>query len=139
MLGAHLGDTVASSTSFCVALVAVPLARAVAGAVPDRFGLRYLDDRPLLDLVLVTFGLTLAIDDVVPTTWEIPGGPAVWLRPSRVGLWGAPPPRTGRWRRTAPSRRPPVSAARPVGKPEARPVVGAFLAQRDHDEQGRTT
>ena len=69
MLGAYLGYTIASQTSFWVALVAVPAVMAVLGALLDRFGLRLLQDRDPLAVVLVTFGLLLIVEDFVQTAW----------------------------------------------------------------------
>ena len=69
MLGAYLGYTIASQSNFWVALVAVPAIMAVLGALFDRFGLRLLQDRDPLAVVLVTFGLLLILEDFVQTVW----------------------------------------------------------------------
>ncbi len=69
MLGAYLSYTVATEASFWLALATVPLLLAALGAVLDRFGLRHLIHRTPLELVLITFGLTLVIDDLVRTIW----------------------------------------------------------------------
>lgn len=94
MLGAYLGYTIASAGNFWVALVAVPAIMAVLGALLDRFGLRLLQDRDPLAVVLVTFGLLLVIEDVVQTVWgkgnlsvAVPA-----LLDTSVDLFGTPVP-----------------------------------------------
>lgn len=69
MLGAYLAYSLSTATSFWVAIVAAPVSLAAIGVFLDRFGLRYLSHRSALELVLVTFGLTLVIHDVVHTFW----------------------------------------------------------------------
>lgn len=69
MLGAYLGYSVALHSNFWVALVVVPILMAVLGALLDRYGLRLLQDREPLTVVLVTFGLLLIIEDAVQTIW----------------------------------------------------------------------
>jgi len=94
MLGAYLGYTIASAGNFWVAFVAVPAIMAVLGALLDRFGLRLLQDRDPLAVVLVTFGLLLVIEDVVQTVWgkgnlsvAVPA-----LLDTSVDLFGTPVP-----------------------------------------------
>ncbi|MDO8440908.1 MAG: branched-chain amino acid ABC transporter permease [Polaromonas sp.] len=69
MLGAYLGYSMASYSNFWVALVAVPTVMALLGVLLDRYGLRLLQDRDPLSVVLVTFGLLLVIEDFVQTVW----------------------------------------------------------------------
>jgi branched-chain amino acid transport system permease protein len=69
MLAAYVGLSISERTSFWVALVAVPVLFAVAGVLVDRFGLRFLEHRTPLDMVLLTFGLTFIVADVVQTGW----------------------------------------------------------------------
>jgi len=69
MLAAYVGLSISEHTSFWVALVAVPVIFAVAGVLVDRFGLRFLEHRTPLDMVLLTFGLTFIVADVVQTGW----------------------------------------------------------------------
>jgi len=69
MLAAYVGLAISTQTSFWVALVAVPVLFALAGLLVDRFGLRFLDHRTPLDMVLLTFGLTFVVADVVQTVW----------------------------------------------------------------------
>jgi branched-chain amino acid transport system permease protein len=69
MLAAYVGLSVSGRTSFWVALVAVPVIFALAGLLVDRFGLRFLEHRTPLDMVLLTFGLTFIVADVVQTGW----------------------------------------------------------------------
>lgn len=69
MLGAYIGYSIAAHSNFWVALVVVPLVMGAIGVLLDRYGLRLLQDRDPLSVVLVTFGLLLIIEDVVHTTW----------------------------------------------------------------------
>jgi branched-chain amino acid transport system permease protein len=69
MLGAYLGYSVAVHSNFWVALVVAPLLMALLGAGLDRYGLRLLQERDPLSVVLVTFGLLLIIEEVVQTVW----------------------------------------------------------------------
>lgn len=69
MLGAYLGYSIATQSSFWVALLAAPAIMAVAGVLLDRYGFRLLQDRDPLTVVLVTFGLLLVIEDFVQTVW----------------------------------------------------------------------
>jgi branched-chain amino acid transport system permease protein len=69
MLGAYIGYSIAAHSNFWVALAVVPLVMGVIGVLLDRYGLRLLQDRDPLSVVLVTFGLLLIIEDVVHTTW----------------------------------------------------------------------
>jgi len=69
MLGAYLGYTVALQTNFWVALVAAPAIMAVVGVLLDRYGFRLLQDREPLNVMLVTFGLLLILEDLVVAIW----------------------------------------------------------------------
>ena len=69
MLGAYIGYTVAMYTNFWVALVAAPAAMALFGVLLDRYGLRLLQDREPLSVMLVTFGLLLILEDLVVFIW----------------------------------------------------------------------
>jgi branched-chain amino acid transport system permease protein len=69
MLGAYLGYSVAVHSNFWVALVVAPLLMALLGAGLDRYGLRLLQERDPLSVVLVTFGLLLILEEVVQTVW----------------------------------------------------------------------
>ncbi|MBL8388514.1 MAG: branched-chain amino acid ABC transporter permease [Hydrogenophaga sp.] len=69
MLGAYIGYSVALESNFWVALVAAPAAMAVVGVLLDRYGLRLLQDREPLSVMLVTFGLLLILEDLVVFIW----------------------------------------------------------------------
>jgi branched-chain amino acid transport system permease protein len=69
MLGAYIGYTVAMYSNFWVALVAAPSAMALFGVLLDRYGLRLLQDREPLSVMLVTFGLLLILEDLVVFIW----------------------------------------------------------------------
>jgi branched-chain amino acid transport system permease protein len=69
MLGAYIGFSVAEHSNFWVALVAAPAAMAVVGVLLDRYGLRLLQDREPLSIMLVTFGLLLILEDLVVFIW----------------------------------------------------------------------
>ncbi|WP_119967021.1 branched-chain amino acid ABC transporter permease [Simplicispira lacusdiani] len=69
MLGAYIGYTVAQHSNFWVALLVAPLAMAVVGVLLDRYGFRLLQDREPLNVMLVTFGLLLILEDLVVFIW----------------------------------------------------------------------
>jgi len=69
MLAAYLALTISEHTSFWVALVVAPLGLAAIGVAVDRLGLRHLVGRSPLDMVLLTFGITFIIADVVQSVW----------------------------------------------------------------------
>ncbi|GAA1529904.1 branched-chain amino acid ABC transporter permease [Nocardioides humi] len=81
MLAAYVALSISDRTSFWVALVTVPILLAVAGLLVDRFGLRFLVGRSPLDMVLLTFGITFVVADVVQTFW---GTHARTIDPPRV-------------------------------------------------------
>ncbi|WP_085315413.1 branched-chain amino acid ABC transporter permease [Derxia lacustris] len=94
MLGAYLGYSIATQTSFWVALIAAPLVMAAVGALLDRYAFRLLQDRDPLTVVLVTFGLLLVIEDFVQTVWgkDNLSVPAPDLLSVSVDLFGTPVP-----------------------------------------------
>ncbi len=69
MLGAYIGFSVATHSNFWVALVVAPAVMAVVGVLLDRYGFRLLQDREPLNVMLVTFGLLLILEDVVVAIW----------------------------------------------------------------------
>lgn len=69
MLGAYLGYTVAIHSNFWVALVVAPALMAGVGVLLDRYGFRLLQDREPLNVMLVTFGLLLILEDLVVAIW----------------------------------------------------------------------
>lgn len=69
MLGAYIGFSVAQYSNFWVALVAAPAAMALVGVLLDRYGFRLLQDRDPLNVMLVTFGLLLILEDLVAFIW----------------------------------------------------------------------
>lgn len=69
MLGAYIGYTVAQHSNFWVALLVAPLVMAAVGVLLDRYGFRLLQDREPLNVMLVTFGLLLILEDLVVFIW----------------------------------------------------------------------
>lgn len=69
MLGAYIAFTVATHSNFWVALATAPLVMAVVGVLLDRYGFRLLQDREPLNVMLVTFGLLLILEDLVAFVW----------------------------------------------------------------------
>jgi branched-chain amino acid transport system permease protein len=69
MLGAYIGYSVATYSNFWVAMVVAPMAMAVVGVLLDRYCFRLLQDREPLNVMLVTFGLLLILEDVVVAIW----------------------------------------------------------------------
>jgi branched-chain amino acid transport system permease protein len=69
MLGAYIGYTVALQSNFWVALVVAPVVMAVVGVLLDRYCFRLLQDREPLNVMLVTFGLLLILEDMVVFIW----------------------------------------------------------------------
>ncbi|HSE94677.1 MAG TPA: branched-chain amino acid ABC transporter permease [Methylomirabilota bacterium] len=66
MLGAYAGlVTLGATDSFWTALVVAPLAVGLIGAAVERSCLRPLYRRPVLDQVLLTFGLIYVFEDLV--------------------------------------------------------------------------
>jgi branched-chain amino acid transport system permease protein len=69
MLGAYIGFTVAMHSNFWVALLVAPLVMGGVGVLLDRFGFRLLQDHEPLNVMLVTFGLLLILEDLVVFIW----------------------------------------------------------------------
>lgn len=69
MLGAYIGYSVAMTSNFWVGLLVAPLVMGVLGMLLDRYGFRLLQDRDPLNVMLVTFGLLLILEDVVAWIW----------------------------------------------------------------------
>lgn len=69
MLGAYIGYSVAIHSNFWVALVVAPLVMAVVGVLLDRYAFRLLQDQEPLNVMLVTFGLLLILEDLVAFIW----------------------------------------------------------------------
>lgn len=69
MLGAYIGYSVAMASNFWVGLLVAPLVMGVLGMLLDRYGFRLLQDRDPLNVMLVTFGLLLILEDVVAWIW----------------------------------------------------------------------
>lgn len=69
MLAAYVALSISDRTSFWIALLTVPILLALAGLLIDRYGLRFLVGRSPLDMVLLTFGITFVVADVVQTVW----------------------------------------------------------------------
>ena len=70
MLGAYAGlALIAAMGRFWVALIVAPLAVAVVGTLVERLCLGPLYRRPVLDQVLLTFGLIYLFEDLVKWIW----------------------------------------------------------------------
>lgn len=69
MLGAYLGYSIATYSSFWLALLLAPLLMGFIGILLDRFCFRLLQDKEPLSVLLVTFGLLLVIEDLVHSFW----------------------------------------------------------------------
>lgn len=70
MLGAYAGLTLVAVTgSFWVAMAVAPLAVGLVGTLVERGLLRPLYRRPVLDQVLLTFGLIYLFEDLVKWVW----------------------------------------------------------------------
>lgn len=91
MLGAYLGFTVAARTgSFWLALVVAPPVVGLLGAALERSSLRFIYRRPPIYQVLLTFGLSLIIEEAVRIVWGATAksvDPPAWLQGS-VGILG---------------------------------------------------
>jgi branched-chain amino acid transport system permease protein len=73
MLGAYLACQVALWAGFWWALLLVPAALALAGALIERLTLRPIYSAPHEFQLLVTFGLILVLEEVVRATWGLSG------------------------------------------------------------------
>lgn len=69
MLGAYIGYSVAMVSNFWVGLLVAPLIMGFLGVLLDRYGFRLLQDRDPLNVMLVTFGLLLILEDMVAWIW----------------------------------------------------------------------
>ncbi len=70
MLGGYLGYTIATATgSFWLALLVAPMVVAVVGLFIEYFSLRPLYGRPPLHHLLLTFGLSLIIQNAIKFIW----------------------------------------------------------------------
>jgi branched-chain amino acid transport system permease protein len=86
MLGAYVGATAQDLTgSFAVALVAAPLAAALFGFAFERTALARLYAREHSAFLLVTFGLALALTEVIRLVWGTDARPAE-LPPALSGI-----------------------------------------------------
>ena len=85
MVGAYLGYSVGQAIGFWPALVIVPLVMAAFGAVLEYGLLRPLAKRSVLEMALITYGLSLIIGQVII---EVYGGNTRPLNPP-AGLGGS--------------------------------------------------
>uniref|UniRef100_UPI0033405990 branched-chain amino acid ABC transporter permease n=1 Tax=Castellaniella defragrans TaxID=75697 RepID=UPI0033405990 len=69
MLGAYIGYSIAAHSNFWVALVVAPLVMGGIGVLIDRYGFRLLEGREPLNVMLMTFGLLLILEDLVVFIW----------------------------------------------------------------------
>ncbi|MGE0153206.1 MAG: branched-chain amino acid ABC transporter permease [Reyranellaceae bacterium] len=69
-LGAYMAATITATTQhFWLALVVVPIAVAVVGVLIERFAIRPMRQRTVIMTLLLTFGLTLILDEVTRLIW----------------------------------------------------------------------
>lgn len=85
MLGAYLGYTVSQFADFWVALVAVPVILAGVGIVFEYLVLRPLQNRPHIEVALITFGLGIIVAQGLTSIY---GGAALTVNPP-TGLTGS--------------------------------------------------
>jgi len=69
MVAAYIGLTISTEANYWVALVGVPVIFGLIGLVADRWGLRYLTEREPMEIMLLTFGLTFVLSNVVTKFW----------------------------------------------------------------------
>jgi branched-chain amino acid transport system permease protein len=82
MLGAYIGYSTARATqNFWLALVVAPIAIGVLGILIEMVLLKRLYRRPLLDMVILTFGLSFMTAELVKIVW---GSSELVLRPPEV-------------------------------------------------------
>jgi branched-chain amino acid transport system permease protein len=105
MVGAYVAYTIASITGFWVGLIVAPLVVAALGAAFERYCLRRVHKFGHVPELLITFGLSYVILELVQLIWgrtavefqppEVLRGPAFTLVTSSVDgmhfLWGAAP------------------------------------------------
>ncbi|RZL05878.1 MAG: branched-chain amino acid ABC transporter permease, partial [Rubrivivax sp.] len=105
MVGAYVGYTVASLVGFWPALIVAPLVVGALGAMFERFSLRRVHKFGHVPELLVTFGLSYILLELVQLIWgrtavefrppAILQGPAFTLVHGADGMgftWGAAPP-----------------------------------------------
>lgn len=68
-LGAYVGLTLEASGGFWTALIVAPLVLAVAGYFLDRVVFQSLQRHPMESTLLVTYGISLVLQDSIQTTW----------------------------------------------------------------------
>jgi branched-chain amino acid transport system permease protein len=82
MLGAYIGYSAARTThNFWLALIVAPIAIGVLGVVIEVVLLKRLYHRPLLDQVILTFGLSFMTAELVKIAW---GSSELVLQPPEV-------------------------------------------------------
>ena len=69
MLGAYLGYSIAAKFNFWIALAVVPVLLAIVGVAFEYAVLRPLQKRSHMDVALITFGLALALSQLVSGFW----------------------------------------------------------------------
>ena len=87
--GAYVGYTVLSATGsngYFLALLVVPLAVAVFGIVIEMSVLRPLYERDLIYSLILTFGLMLAIHEMIDIIWGRGGGGITYPVPSMLNF-----------------------------------------------------
>jgi branched-chain amino acid transport system permease protein len=88
MLGAYLGYSVLrASDNFWLAVVVAPILVGALGVVIEMLLLRRLYGRPLLDQVVLTFGLAYVVGDFIRGVW----GATALVLPAPTGLNGVLP------------------------------------------------
>lgn len=85
MLAAYLGYSIAERTNFWLALVAAPAVLGLVGFFAERFGLRYLTHREILEIALITLGVEFMLEYVVRLVW----GPGTLSLAAPPGLQGS--------------------------------------------------
>jgi len=91
MIGAYIGHSVAARTNFWLAVIAAPAALALLGVVFEYLVLRPLRHRGAIDVALVTFGLSLIVQQVIVYLY---GGASLSVSApaslsGSASLWGA--------------------------------------------------
>ncbi len=102
MIGAYIGFSAAAVGGFWLGLLAAVVLLAVLGVALDIGVFRPLQRHDPLVTILVTFGISMVLEDFAQTTWgkefrtvRVPDllagsvniGLTVWLRTSRIGLY----------------------------------------------------
>jgi branched-chain amino acid transport system permease protein len=81
MLGAYIGYTLSGVIGFWLALIAAPILAGLLGAMFERYSLRKVHKYGHVPELLVTFGLSYIILELVQLIW---GRPAVEFRPPAI-------------------------------------------------------